>query len=992
MRRQLHFVAFIALSASIVGGGLARAANTSLPKVEVMELTLHNALFQESAPTGRDQELILELERIDGQWQTVIGVARDFNCSVHLGNVEQATIDEKKAELHIAMQIVADSWVPGGPANFTVKLQRTGHGGLEGTYQGKFRGKVISDRAEGTFFTREYLMGDDFVPVRPGEHPRTVFRKSELPKLREKLKTRFGRAVFAKMSGPVGWGVQYQLTGDKKYADMARKEVGEIIYHGKGCSAAFAPARALGVQVERVAVAYDLCYDAWPEDFKMDVVVWLQKIATRVISDPRKISLSANWSVCSNHVGSLYAGVAFSGLVLWGEKSPAPPKPTPITADLDVPPAEDFRPAAGVPVVPLEPGVAPKRWLATEAIKEVVSNDPKVSMQGVELLRPKPGTKLRLEEFELTFRPLKSELVMSESGISLKPYMNNSDTGTFCVYTVLEVKKAGLYKLRCPATNSGRTQLALNGRRLEHDQVVRLEKGHYPMIVLVRLLTVWESLQPWFEEASQKDLAVSQAVVAEQQARYAGWLNTWQTDMARWEDTGGANPQFEKLYRLGRRMMYLLYREAVGTGGFQAEISHYNKDTTDGPNRYAAAHRRCFGYDVSPFDDITYYLPRHVFSYIYPDDGRPWAQDINGSVKIGDDYFAALFPISPDEWKPALLWAWNRMSGVIDEASKPNAAQRDPAWSFVYYPLDMQPKPPATCMPLTWEASGSGFYGFRNRWKGGEDIVTQVFLKRRLISGWNGPNAGTFRIAGLGKTWAVGPTGRERRRWNESVVWMPEDDHFESARGRLAYLNMEEDGSGVIAIDYTDVYSKRGKSKPYSLYGGFRRDGALESSGITGLRSFGVDYGRKSGADALFVVVDKIAGGHRKVWLWQVPKTVGDDKQEKMIDVDVKGNTFTIPQGKASLHATFAAPSPVKLMAGTSSMEITISGGHKAGQKKTTTFDAVFAEGGNDFFFVATLQQGDPPPVKVIGKGLSAKVYVGKQLIQFDGEKVVFGR
>jgi len=403
---------------------------------------------------------------------------------------------------------------------FAMKLQRDGDGRLEGTYEGRFRGKTVSGPAEGTISTREYVMGKNFVPVQPGEHPRTVFRKSDLSALREKLETPFGRAVFPKMSGPVGWGVQYQLTGDKKYAETARKEVAEIIYHGKGCSAAFAPARALGVQVERVAVSYDLCYDAWPEQFKSDVVVWLRKIATRVISDPRKISHSANWSVCSNHVGSLYGGVAFSGLVLWGEKGPAPPKPTPITAELDVPPAEDYRPPSGVPVVPLEPGVAPKRWPATEAIKEVIST-----------------------------------------------------------------------------------------------------------------------------------------------------------------------------------------------------------------------------------------------------------------------------------------------------------------------------------------------------------------------------------------------------------------------------------------------------------------------------------------ADALFAIVDKIDGGRRKVWLWQVPKVPGDEKHEKIIRVDVDDNTFTVPQGEASLHATFAAPSPVKLVAGTRSMEITISAGHKAGQKTTTTFDAVFAEGGDDFFFVvATLQQGDPPPVKVVGKGLGAKVYVGKQVVTFDGEKVVFGR
>jgi len=124
------------------------------------------------------------------------------------------------------------------------------------------------------------------------------------------------------------------------------------------------------------------------EGFKAQVITWLRKIATRVFCDPRKISLSANWNVASNHVGSLYAGVAFAGLVLWGEKGPAPPKPTLPALTLDIPAAKDYAPGKGVPVVPLEPGVVPRKWLATAAIPEAISTDPLVSVQGLETLRP----------------------------------------------------------------------------------------------------------------------------------------------------------------------------------------------------------------------------------------------------------------------------------------------------------------------------------------------------------------------------------------------------------------------------------------------------------------------------------------------------------------------------------------------------------------------------------------------------------------------------
>ena len=973
---------------------LASAAEPAqLPKIDIVELTLDNALFQSSAPSGRDYELMVELERIDGRWQMAIGIAREYNTSLHVGYVEDVKDDGQSLDLRLRMRILGDSWVPGGPAEYAVKIERGKDGAVAGTYQGTFKGQKFSGRVTGTAFPREYILERGFAPVQPGEHPRTVFRKSDLPRLREKLKTPFGQAAFAKMSGPVGWGVQYQLTGDKKYAKLAQDEVAEIVFKGKGCSAAFAPARALGSQVERVAVSLDLCYDAWPEPFKAQVITWLRKIATRVFCDPRKISLSANWNVASNHVGSLYAGVAFAGLVLWGEKGPPPPKPTELFVEVDLPAAKDYRPGKGVPVVPLEAGVVPRKWLFSNLLAEAISTDPMVSVQGLDTLRPEAGTAIKLEEYELKFQPLAERFVVpAENNIVLKDMMENRDTATFAAYTVLDVREPGLYKVANAFSNSGRVQMVLAGRRVADGQVVRLEKGLYPVLLLGRMMIAWGKFQPRLERADEKDLTASKALGEAEDRDYRARLAEWEIDCKESERLGGANVEYNKLFRTSRRIMYLLYREAVGTGGFQAEVAHYNKDTTDGPNRYATAYRRAFGYDVSPMPDMTHYLARHVATYVYPDRGKPWAQDINGSVHLGGSYFAALLPVTPPKWQPAMLWAWNRTTGVTDKGSQVNAVADDPAWGFAYYPLDMTPQPPAASMPLVWEAPDYGFYAFRNGWKGGDDIVAQVFLKAHHIGGWNGPNAGTFRIAGLGHAWCVGPDGRERRRWNESVVWLPEDTTYESALGRLSYLKTEKDGSGVVSIDLGDVYSKPPEkfSRLYAPYGGARHAWAFEDSGISGMRSIGVDYSGKCGAPALFVFVDKVQGGKRRTWLWHVPVMGSDRTQSRMADTEVKDNGFTIRQGDATLRATFVAPTPAKIEAARRKMQITKSAGHEAGKKLDVSFDAVAAEGGDEFFVVATLQRGDPPPVKVQGKGLTARVQVGGRSVRFDGKRIVF--
>jgi hypothetical protein len=335
-----------------------------------------------------------------------------------------------------------------------------------------------------------------------------------------------------------------------------------------------------------------------------------------------------------------------------------------------------------------------------------------------------------------------------------------------------------------------------------------------------------------------------------------------------------------------------------------------------------------------------------------------------------------------------MSWVWNRLTGVTSDASRARAIADDPAWGFAHYPLNLAPQPPAGVLPLAWQAPDYGFYAFRNAYQGADDIVCQVFLKAHHIGGWNGPNAGTFRIAGLGKTWAVGPEGRERRRWHESVVWLPNDSHREGACGRLTALQTAPDGSGVVTVDLNDVYSKESSERLYALYGGARNDWAFEPSGISGMRSLAVDYSGACGAPALFAVVDSVRGGRDKVWLWQVPR-VGNERDLKMADVRIEGNTFTIRQDDATLRATFITPAAVKLHAGTKAMKLRKSAGHEAGKIEEVTFDAVFAEGGEDYFVVATLQRGAAPPVAVEGNGLNARATVGRRMVRFDGKQIL---
>jgi hypothetical protein len=182
----------------------------------------------------------------------------------------------------------------------------------------------------------------------------------------------------------------------------------------------------------------------------------------------------------------------------------------------------------------------------------------------------------------------------------------------------------------------------------------------------------------------------------------------------------------------------------------------------------------------------------------------------------------------------------------------------------------------------------------------------------------------------------------------------------------------------------------------YEKYGNVPVESAFKESGIQGLRSFGVDYSGKSGAPCLFVMVDKISGGNQKLWMWRLKDAVIDERTNAVLEpgdleyTTVDGDTVTLarPDG-SSMRLTFVAPENVDLKA--EKRDIVYTKTYNRG-KGTMSAPGIYArttaKDGN-FFVVATIQKGNPPAVKVKGKGLDATVTVGQQAIRFDGQKVI---
>lgn len=208
---------------------------------------------------------------------------------------------------------------------------------------------------------------DGFMPPEAGEHPRLLFRRADLPALRERAKTPEGQAILKRLRAQLnggdgrsmpteyqtsqkayenrrkelplgaytlwhgmGYGLLYQLTGDDLYADLGRKAVEKAMAGQRDVDDRYAfvnPGGFLraGPSVGAIAMAYDLCYDGWDDAFRRKVAKALQnydgghtrrdgggqQTMARLALDPKFSNQPG-----SNHFGMQVGGAALAMLAI----------------------------------------------------------------------------------------------------------------------------------------------------------------------------------------------------------------------------------------------------------------------------------------------------------------------------------------------------------------------------------------------------------------------------------------------------------------------------------------------------------------------------------------------------------------------------------------------------------------------------------------------------------------------------------------------------
>ncbi len=275
------------------------------------------------------------------------------------------TLDGQRAQMTLALDGVRVS-------NFMTgawKGSFTTDDGKKQDFAGYFRGDVRKNAFVSNVVKDDrpwFVPVANFKPVQPGEHPRLFFRKDDVPELRRRAATPDGQLIVKRLrlllngsdgesmpasynpakiaydkngfkekvgtytiSHAAGFGFLYQLTGNKKYADLARQcieKAWEGQRNGDDRYAWVAPGGELraGPSLGWYAVAYDLCYDGWDDDFRRKCTLAIQNYSDEKggeWNNPegitlRKMILTPRQGPSSNHYGAVVGGCGLAVLAV----------------------------------------------------------------------------------------------------------------------------------------------------------------------------------------------------------------------------------------------------------------------------------------------------------------------------------------------------------------------------------------------------------------------------------------------------------------------------------------------------------------------------------------------------------------------------------------------------------------------------------------------------------------------------------------------------
>ncbi|MEY3827969.1 MAG: hypothetical protein RLZZ148_2791, partial [Cyanobacteriota bacterium] len=175
-----------------------------------ISLTLKNAVWrlQENKPIY--QSLTLDLTCHKGQCEPQAwGYAPKFNIDVdHIGTVKVIGLDNAW-RLEVKMNIQDHPWRSQfDQADYILEVVPRREK-LLGTYRGTLKNATLTGRIVGKVESFTTVAVPNHQPLLPQEHPRLIFRKSQLGSLRAKAKTPVGKAILKQINQSLKQPIYY---------------------------------------------------------------------------------------------------------------------------------------------------------------------------------------------------------------------------------------------------------------------------------------------------------------------------------------------------------------------------------------------------------------------------------------------------------------------------------------------------------------------------------------------------------------------------------------------------------------------------------------------------------------------------------------------------------------------------------------------------------------------------------------------------------------
>jgi hypothetical protein len=300
-----------------------------------ISLTLKHGVWKEWEKRPTFQDITLDLVCTKGQCQPEIwAFAPKFNKDVdHSGNLKEIKLEKNDGYWILTARINIQTHPEDKHtkvAKYKIRLI-TENQELLGTYWGSYNDRSLGGKVTGKispYFANKIA---NFQVVIPQEHPRLIFRRSQLPELRQKAETEAGKIILARLKETLkqkiyynnayvpnggyhaaGHCFLYQINDDKQAAETAW-QITEKALRDPGRR------RILerSTTVAGVAMAFDLCYDAWDFAKRKQVAIWLNdKLNWLIAGDSPKNGWNSyswsNWNARGRGAAGLAALVLFN--------------------------------------------------------------------------------------------------------------------------------------------------------------------------------------------------------------------------------------------------------------------------------------------------------------------------------------------------------------------------------------------------------------------------------------------------------------------------------------------------------------------------------------------------------------------------------------------------------------------------------------------------------------------------------------------------------